>query len=193
MAKFKSVPPQRMGLAIDWETSGYSLPNYAESHSGISFGAAIFDTTTFEMVDSVYCEVKPDPTKIWSAEAEAIHGLSQDYLAAFGVTQDEAAIKLCTMVLKWIATGKVLALGHRVAFDIAFTNALTSVIDVQFDWDPIKLDSAAIGAIFLGETSSDGVFRKCGFTDRAEHNALEDIILTLESVRTIKQQFLRGA
>jgi len=190
--KPRPLPPPRFGLAIDWETTGYSIPNYASQHSGISFGAAIFDTKSFEVVDSLYVEIHPDPSKIWDDGAERIHGLSKEYLAANAITRDEAACQLASLVIKWIGTGKVMVLGHRVHFDIAFTDDLMSVIDVKFEWDPIKIDSAAIGAVFLNETSSDGVFRACGFNDRNEHNALEDILLTLESIRIIKMQYLKG-
>ena len=188
----KALPPAKWGLAIDWETSGYSIPDYASKHSGISFGAAIFDTKTFEVVESLYCEIKPDPTKEWDMGAERIHGLSRDYLETNGITREDAAIQLASMVIKFIGTGKVIPLGHRVHFDIAFTNDLLNVIDVVLDWDPIKMDSAALAAILLNETSSDGLFNACGFTERTEHNSLEDILLTLESVRTLKQTFLKG-
>lgn len=179
-------------MAIDWETSGYSIPNYAEKHSGISFGATIFDVSTFEVIDTLYLEIQPDPTKLWSAEAERVHGLSQVHLAKKGVTREEAATQLATLVLTYIGTDKILTLGHRVYFDIAFTDELMKTIDVKFDWDPIKLDSAAIATVFLNETSSDGLFSLCGFDERSEHNALEDILLTLESVKTLKQTFLKG-
>jgi hypothetical protein len=188
----KPLPPQKFGLAIDWETSGYSIPDYASKHSGISFGAAIFDTKTFEVVESLYCEIQPDPTKLWDMGAEKIHGLTRDHLAVYGITREAAAIQLASMVIKYIGTGKVIPLGHRVHFDIAFTNDLLKVIDVELEWDPIKMDSAALAAILLHETSSDGLFNACGFTERTEHNSLEDILLTLESVRTLKLAFLEG-
>lgn len=189
---YKPRPPAKFGLAIDWETSGYSIPNYAAHHSGISFGAAIFDTKTLEVVDSIYVEVQPHPGRLWDDGAERVHGLTREHLAEHGVSREEAAVQLASLVIKWIGTDKVLALGHRVYFDIAFTDDLMSEIDVKFEWDPIKLDSAAIASVFLHETSSDGLFARCGFTERQEHNSLEDILLTLESVRTLKLQFLKG-
>lgn len=188
----KPLPPQKFGLAIDWETSGYSIPDYASRHSGLSFGAAIFDTKTFEVVDSLYCEIKPDPAKEWDVGAEKIHGMSREYLESNGFTREDAAIQLASLVLKYLGTGKVIPLGHRVHFDIAFTDDLLKTIDVKLDWDPIKMDSAALAAILLHETSSDNLFRACGFDDRTEHNSLEDILLTLESVRVLKQTFLKG-
>ncbi len=190
---FKPRPPGKFGLAIDWETSGYSIPNYAAHHSGISFGAAIFDTESFEVVDSLYCEVQPKEGRLWDDGAEKVHGLTREHLAKHGVSREEAASQLATLVLKWIGTDKVLALGHRVYFDIAFTDDLMAEIDIKFEWDPIKIDSAAFGTVLLHETSSDGLFNLCGFTDRAEHNSLEDILLTLESIRTLKLRYLKGA
>ena len=38
---------RKFGMAIDYETSGYILPDYTSKHQGISFGAIIFDVSTF--------------------------------------------------------------------------------------------------------------------------------------------------
>jgi pyruvate-formate lyase-activating enzyme len=48
----KNIPTY--GIAIDWETSGYSVPDYASKHQGISVGAAVFDIKTFEPIETFY-------------------------------------------------------------------------------------------------------------------------------------------
>lgn len=184
---------QKFGLAIDWETSGYSVPSYAKEHQGISFGALIFDIATFEIVETLYLEIKFDSSKYkWDEGAERVHGLSREYLAANGVTQQEAATQLATMILKYIGTDKIVALGHRVFFDIEFTNQLMAAVDFELSWDPIKIDSAAIALTFLGVNKSDELFDLMGMPPRQEHNSLEDIVYTLESVKGVKDYFMRG-
>lgn len=184
----------KFGLAIDWETSGYSLPDYAKNHQGISFGALIFEVATLDIVDSMYREIlfcDPDgPTYQWSDEAEKVHGISIEYLAQHGVPQTEAACDLCNMIVKYIGNEKVPLLGHRVYFDEAFTNQLTASIGIQLEYDPIRIDSAAIGLMFLGTGSSDQLFEACGLLPRKAHNSLEDITYTLASLKAIKQAFL---
>lgn len=188
-----SAPVQKFGLAIDWETSGYSVPEYAKSHQGISFGALIFDISDFTVVESLYAEIKFDSSKyIWDDGAEKIHGLSQDYLAHNGLTQARAAEQLAAMIFKYIGTDKVVALGHRVAFDIAFTNQLMESVGFELPWDPIKIDSAAFALSFLGVNRSDELFDMMGMPPRGEHNALEDIVYTLASVKAIRDYFMTG-
>ena len=184
--------PKR-GLAIDWETSGYSVPDYAKSHQGISFGALIFDIATFEIVETLYLEIKFDDSKYkWDDGAEKVHGLSRAHLEAHGVTQKEAAERLATLVLKYIGTDKIVALGHRVVFDISFTDQLMETVGFEFNWDPIKLDSAAIALTFLGVSWSDELFEMMGMPPRDKHDAMEDIVYTLSSVKAIRDYFIAG-
>ena len=180
------------GLAIDWETSGYSLPSYAANHQGISFGAVVFDLATLAPIDELYCEIKFDSKYKWEDEAEKIHGLSRAYLEKNGITQEDAALQLGTMVLKYFGDGKVMILGHRVWFDEAFTDQLMSVVDLEIKYDPIRLDSAAISVLLLEIQRSDDIFDVLGLPSRGEHNALEDVIFTLEALKRLKEIFIRG-
>lgn len=175
-------------MAIDWETSGYSLPNYAAMHQGISFGAAIFDVKTLEIVDTMYQEVifRADLYQ-WANEAEQVHGISRAHLASHGRPQQEVAADLGNLIVRYIGLDKLLLMGHRVYFDEAFTNQLMATIGVELSYDPIRIDSAAIGLIFAGTTTSDGLFERCGLPPREKHNSLEDIVYTLESIKRIKE------
>jgi len=190
MAAAPAIP--KFGLAIDWETSGYSLPNYAEKHQGISFGAVVFDLATLALVDELYCEIKHDSKYVWDDGAEKIHGLSRAHLDQHGITQEDAALQLGSLVLKYFGDGKVMLLGHRVWFDEAFTDQLMDVAGLQLNYDPIRLDSAAIGVLFLELQRSDAIFDTLGLPPRGEHNALEDVIYTIEALRKLKEIFIRG-
>lgn len=174
------------GLAIDFETSGFSLPHYASKHQGISFGAIVFELKTFEPVESLYQEIKFKPTYTWSFDAERIHGLSREHLEQHGVSQEEAACALGTMILKYFATEEIILLGHRVYFDEAFTNQLMASIGVELAYDPIKFDSAAFSLAFLEVSYSDKLFDLVGLPPRTLHNSLEDITYTLAAMKAIK-------
>lgn len=184
----------RFGLAIDWETSGYSVPNYAKEHQGISFGAIIFDVQSLEPVETLYLEIKFDATKYkWESGAERVHGLSREHLEKNGVTQEEAAIQLCNLVIKYIAVGDdVMLLGHRVHFDRAFTEQLTKTIEVDLSYHPNTIDSCSMGIALMEIAKSEDVFQMMGMPPRQEHNSLEDIMYTLLSVKRMKELFFKG-
>ena len=190
MSAKPSIP--KFALAIDWETSGYSLPAYAAQHQGISFGAVVFDLSSLTPIEELYCEVKFDPKYKWDDGAEKIHGLSREYLQKHGIDQEEAAMELGALILKYFSDGKVMLLGHRVWFDEAFTDQLMQSAGLEIKYDPIRLDSAAIGVLFLELQRSDDIFDAVGLPPRAEHNALEDVIYTIETLRKLKEIFMLG-
>lgn len=184
---------QKFGLAIDWETSGFSYPDYAKDHQGISFGAIIFDISTLETVEELYREVKFDATKYqWSMRAQEIHGITQAHLLQNGVSQAEAAQDLLNLILKYIGNGDVTLLGHRVYFDKAFTQQLTESVGIELSYHPTVIDSSSIGTLFLEQSRSEEIFQSLGLPARGKHNAMEDIRMTLESVRILKKFFLDG-
>lgn len=190
MKKPKNHP--KFGLGIDWETSGSDWDDPDGSHKkyqGLSFGAVVFDVDTFEPIETLYCELKFDGDKYhWSKEAEAIHGLSQEYLEKNGISREEAVILLGEFILKYFGPdGKVMFLGHNADFDIKFTNQLLT----DFDLPPLNkhhviLDTSSTGFITLGLYKSDMLFERLGFDKRGAHNALEDILMTLETCKIIK-------
>lgn len=196
--------PIKYGLCLDWETSGATWGGDSTiDFQGLSFGAIVFNADTFEPIEKLYLEIKFDETKYqWSPGAEAIHGMSREYLEANGVTQEEAAAQLATLILKyWGPTSKVLFLGHNPEFDRRFTNQLLNVIDIEFsveksgkfasriDLFHVVLDTSALGFITLGLYKSDLLFDKMGFDERGAHNALADAEQTLETCRIIRTIF----
>ena len=189
MASYLTLP--KFALGIDWETSGYSLPDYAREHQGISFGAIVFDVRKLEPVEELYREIKFNPRYRWEAGAERVHGLSQAHLEQ-GVEQAEAAAGFCNLIIKYFGTDAIMLLGHRVHFDLAFTKQLTESIDVSLEYHPTTIDTASIATILMEMSKSEDIFQTLGMPPRRQHNALEDIRNTLESVRRMKELFLKG-
>lgn len=182
----------QFALGIDWETTGYSIPNYAQFHQGISFGAIIFDVRSLEPVEELYLEIKYDPKYKWEAGAEKVHGISQEYLRKNGVTQEDAAAQLCNLIIKYIGTEDVMLLGHRVHFDRAFTEQLTKTIGVDLSYHPTTIDTASLSTALMEMSKSEDVFQTLGMPPRQKHNALEDIRYTLASVKRMKELFFKG-
>ena len=182
----------QFALGIDWETTGFSTPNYAQYHQGISFGAIIFDVKTLDPVEELYLEIKYQNKYRWEAGAEKVHGLTQAHLQKHGVDQEEAAAQLCNLVIKYIGTEDVMLLGHRVHFDRAFTEQLTKSIEVDLSYHPTTIDTASIATVLMEMSRSEDVFQTLGMPPRKKHNALEDIRYTLGSVKRMKELFFKG-
>ena len=188
MKKPKYQP--KFGLGIDWETSGSDWGG--ESHvkyQGVSFGVVIFNAETFEPVETLYRELKFDNAKyLWSKEAEAIHGLSREYLDQNGVAREEACADLAELIVKyWGVDGKPMFLGHNAKFDIDFTNQLLNDFGLpSLNLFHVVLDTASTGFIALGLYKSDMLFEFLGFEKRGAHNSLDDILMTLETCKLIK-------
>lgn len=190
MKKPKNHP--KFGLGIDWETSGsdWNHPEGSQfTYQGVSFGAVVFDADTFDPIETLYRELHFDADKYkWSKEAEAIHGLSQEHLAKHGVSREEACVDLGELILKyWGPEGKPIFLGHNADFDIKFTNQLFTDHGLpKLKLHHTVLDTSSCGFITLGLYKSDMLFERLGFDKRGAHNALQDILMTLETCKIIK-------
>lgn len=196
----KQQTPQ-YGLCIDWETSGAVWGgDSSKEYQGLSYGAIVFDAKTFEEVEKIYVEIKYDPKWKWSEEAEKIHGMSKEYLEENGISQEDAAIKLAELILKyWGPDSKVMFMGHNAEFDRRFTNQLLNTVEIEFSVEKetkfdswiqlhhVILDTSPIGFVTFGLFKSDLLFEKIGFPERGDHNALTDAEQTLETCKVIKQ------
>ena len=192
---FSKAHPGAKGLLIDWETSGSNFGGDSSiDYQGITFGAVVFDTTTFEEVDSLYRELHFDDTKYkWTDGAEKIHGMSREHLAAHGVPREEALADLMELILRhWAPGSKILVAGHNVSFDNDFTFQLfrDHGLDDSLKFHHVVVDTSGIGFVTIGEYKSDAVFKILGGLDeRGSHNALEDARATLAVLRTVRQVF----
>jgi len=179
----------KFGLGIDCETSGSIFGGKSASeYQAVSFGLVVFDFKTFEPVDAMYVEIKFDATKWkWSDEAQKIHGLSREYLEANGVTQEEAACLIAEFILKWFAPdSNIFLLGHNVQFDVDFIEQLMVPFGLMFGLSPTRIDTGGVGYVMLGYHKSDLLFDAVGLDKRGAHNALEDILLTLETAKRLR-------
>jgi DNA polymerase III epsilon subunit-like protein len=189
-------------LCIDWETSGAIWGGDSSTeYQGLSFGAIVFDTETFEPIEELYREIKFDASKWkWSDEAERIHGLSREYLEQNGVSAEEAAEDLVMLLSKYFVGGhKLMLMGHNAEFDRRFTNQLLNEVEFEFSVERkqpdytwialhhVLLDTSPLGFITLGLYRSNDLFEAIGYEKRGDHNSLDDARQTLGTARAIRQ------
>lgn len=192
---YSRAHPGKYALVIDWETSGSTFGGDSSvDHQGLSFGAVIADTSTWEPVETLYVELHFDETKYkWTDKAQEIHGLSREHLAANGVPREEALAMLIELLLKYFAPGsKIMLIGHNAGFDADFTFQLFRDFGLleHFNLHHVMPDSSALAFVLIGDYKSDIVFEKLAFTEkRKEHNALDDALICLTVLRNAKQIF----
>lgn len=190
---YSKAHPGKFGLAIDWETTGSDFGGDSTvSYQGIAFGAVIFNTETFEPVETLYRELHFDDTKYkWTDGAEKIHGLSREHLATHGVSREEGLTDLLDLILRYIgAESKIFFLGHNVDFDIDFTFQLARDFNVELRAHHVKLETSGAAFIAIGQYKSDAVFEFfCGQKREGAHNALDDALMALETVRNMRAIF----
>lgn len=177
------------GLCLDFETTGSIFGGDSTAvYQGISFGAAIFNLKDFTIVEELYREIKFDETKYkWNSNVERIHGLTREHLAEHGIDQEQAAVDLVSMLIKYFAIDEpIYFLGHHADFDISFMKQLCEPYGIMPQIAITKLDTASTGLIMFGIHKSDELFDFLALPKRSTHNALEDVRLTIEACRRMK-------
>ena len=182
---YKSLAPT-FGICLDWETSGSDFEGDSTiNYQGISVGAIIFNTRTFEPVADLYREIQFDETRYkWTEGAEKIHELTRNHLKANGVTREDACVDLLEFMIKWLGPSpKPMILAYNAEFDIGFTRQLLSDFGIEFRHHHVVLDVANTTFICFGTYKSDHVFELFGMEKRGSHNALQDAYMCLEVAR----------
>lgn len=183
-------------LGIDFETSGLFFgSNPVDDGSGnyyqpVSAGIVVIDADTLTAVEQHYIEIQWDGNSLWSDKAQKVHGLTKQYLQENGVTLSEAVELIGNIIVKyWGPTGVIHCLGHNVhRFDVMFLDWLMKTEGIHLRFGNRHIDTCSAGFLTFGTYNSDDLFDAAGMPARNpnKHNALDDILCTLESARTIK-------
>lgn len=184
-------------LALDCETTGLSYGDDPTlGHQAVSWGIIVADAATLKPIEEVYVEIKWNETSIQSRidnpnfgkKAEEIHGLTFDYLEEHGVTEEEAAVIIASLIIKyWGPTVSVRTLGHNgTTFDLPFLRQLFRKFDLDVMFGNRHIDSFSVAFITVGAFNSDDLFNTMGLEQRDTHNSLDDARMALESVRRIR-------
>ena len=198
----------KYALAVDFETTGVCMGQLnpvantatGERHQAVSAGILVVDMDSLEIVDERYLEIK------WNEEskrqlvenpsfgkfAEKIHGLTIDHLEDNGIDEEEAVEEIANLVVEyWGLNTPISMMGHNVYFDRDFLHDMFSRHKLPFRFSQRNIDSFSIGIVNWRAFCSDELFDTVVGTKRTEHNALEDIKLTLEAIKTTRFLFER--
>jgi DNA polymerase III epsilon subunit-like protein len=188
-------------LAFDTETSGLASKSpdpsidhkTGEFYQTVAWGVVVLDFATYEAVDTYKAFVQPVKGAQWNKRAEAVHGLSQEWLAANGKPEEDVMVDLFELILKyWGTTTPIIALGHNVMFDISFfrSSAARHGLEVRFSNRIIDTNSLFMG--LTGLTGSDAMFETFGLPARGAHDPLEDILMTVICAKEMRNAYERG-
>ena len=198
MAKDKPKAYYRYVLAMDCETSGLAYkaddPSYdpvtGNEYQAVSWGLIVAESETLEPVEELYLEVKWNGDAKWEMGAQNIHGLSVEYLEENGLDEEEAAVEMANLIMKyWGPDNYVRSLGQNVAtFDVWFARRMMRRHDLEIAFGNRHVDTSTIGLVNFGVYNSDDLFEQLGIV-RGAHNALEDAKASLEACRVSRLAF----
>lgn len=188
-------------LFVDVETSGMAFgvpdpthyPQSTDTYQIVSIGLIVVDADTLQPIEKLYREVKWNGESVWEPKAEAVHGLSLTHLEENGVSEEDAAVEVAELIIKYWGTESPVSLGgHNVAtFDRYFLQRLMSTYDIPIKYAARTIDSNAIGFATFGSYSSDELFSLIGCTERDPnaHNALTDAENSLKVLQIVRKMF----
>lgn len=179
-------------LAFDCESSGIAFGQIDPSKTAdgktyqmVSAAFIVADSQTFKPVDKLYVEIKWNGESEWDMRAQNVHGLSKKYLEKNGISEKQAVLTIGNFIAKYFGpTSDIRLLGHNVAtFDKFFLDALFKKFGIELSFGNRHLDVWSLGLALLGTYNSDQIFQTLGMQERTKHNAMEDIEMSLKSVR----------
>jgi DNA polymerase III epsilon subunit-like protein len=162
---------QEVLISVDIETSGES----PSAGSLLSIGACPVDDPT----TAIYLELKPDPDRPWSLEAQGVHGLTADRLERDGLEPAAAMRQLEDWVLTVAAGRWPVFVGFNAPFDWMF---VADAFWRHLGRNPFGISALDLKSLYMGHT---GVARwqetrKLDIEERLDihfeqtHNALDD-------------------
>lgn len=190
-------------LVVDCETSGlfYTSDNPAvdqstgKEYQTVSWGLIVADAATCTAIDELYVEIKWNGKSLWDSGAEVVHGLSKTYLEQHGMSEEDAAVEIASLILKhWGPNSTVCLAGHNVAtFDLIFLRRLLTKFGINVKFGNRHICTNTIGAILWGTYNSDDLFNAVGVGQRDKHNAMDDakaVLRTLQVTKTFWNAFV---
>ena len=171
-------------LVIDTETGGLDPSRNAI----LSLAAVVYNDGPEE---SIHLLIN-DPEGTMHIEALEVNGISQEKVAAEGISPREAVNRLRALLNKNGMHGKVVLAGHNLPFDIGFLCRLFNLAGVSYDsmfryggldTKSLALALEAAGRIRPLSSSLAHTAAALGLNSWREHDALEDALATARVLR----------
>jgi len=158
-------------ISVDVEASGGS----PGTGSLLSVGACLVDDPAV----GLYLELKPEPDRPWSAEAEAVHHLSRDRLQREGLEPAAAMRKLADWVGEVAGDGWPVFVGFNAPFDWMF---VADCLWRHLGRNPFGISALDLKSVYMGrhgvarweETRKMHIERRLGLRFEHTHDALQD-------------------
>jgi ribonuclease T len=173
-------------VVIDVETGGFK----AEKDALLELAAVFLglkEDNTLGIVSEIQWHIKPFKGANLDPEALAFNKIDPDHPFRLAVSENQALTELMDLVragLKENQCHRAVLVGHNSWFDLSFLNA--AIARVELKKNPFhaftSLDTASIGAVFLGHTVLSTLLKRAGLSYNAKeaHNALYDARCTAE-------------
>jgi DNA polymerase III epsilon subunit-like protein len=158
-------------VSVDVEASGQS-PSIG---SLLSIGACLVD----DPANAIYLELKPLPDRDWDAEAESVHGLTRDHLAAKGLEPTEAMAAFADWLHEAANGSRPIFVGFNAPFDWMFV--------ADYFWrylgrNPFGVSALDLKSYYMAHQGVDlwdltrrvHVDQRLGLEPDHSHQALED-------------------
>ena len=176
------MPVREVLISVDVEASGPS----PSTGCLIAIGACPVD----DGANGFYVEVSPVPGVPWHADTEAVHGLTQTYLALNG----SEPVTAMTRFAEWIASAagdaRPVMVGFNAAFDWMF---VADYFHRYLGRNPFGISAMDLKAVYLGrfhvakwsETTKQHITSQLPVALPHTHNALDDARMQAELARAV--------
>jgi DNA polymerase III epsilon subunit-like protein len=187
--KFLVIDCETTGLCVNGDDPSFD-PDTKREYQAISWGLIIVDAKTLKPIEEKYIEIKWNGDAIWDKRAQAVHGLSPEYLEENGLDEEEAVVEIASLIMKYFGpSNPVKTCGHNVTtFDVWFLKRLLRRYDIEVNFGNRHLDTSTIGFVCYEVFNSDDLFDLVG-VNRNLHNALEDARASLKVLQTTRAAF----
>ena len=158
-------------VSVDVEASGPT----PSTGSLLSIGACLVDDPSV----GIYLELKPDPDRPWSAEAEGVHGLERGRLEREGLTPVEAMRRLADWLDQVAGGRQPTFVGFNAPFDWMF---VADYLSRYLGRNPFGISALDLKSYYMGreaverwdETRMIHVEGHYGLGFEHSHHALHD-------------------
>lgn len=196
MSTNKAKGYRKFLLAFDVETSGLAFGRNpaVDDRTGayyqiVSYGAAVVNSDTLEVVDTIHQYVKWNTHSVWDKRAQAVHGLTPQFLEENGVSEDEALCNLLDFTMHHMGPSALSLIGHNVAtFDLKFLQHLCDRLGVDVKFANKHVDTNSVGYAVFQTHNSDDLFELCGVQRTPDkHDALQDALACVKVLQRVRK------
>lgn len=155
-------------LVVSCETSGLNKQNPsnpsvegASYYQPLAWGLIVVDSK-FNIIDELYTEISWDGKAKWSTEAEIVHRLTVEHLAANGIKELEAVEEIGSFIFEHFEANEIPIVGHNNGFAISFLDSMFKRYDISLRFSNKLYDLNTLGEVLLDTNKRWEIFQILG-------------------------------